>query len=42
MPTCVRVLGPDDVLVVSPYNAPVNLFRGTLPAGAHIDTIDKF
>ncbi|MEQ1715762.1 MAG: DEAD/DEAH box helicase, partial [Hyphomicrobium sp.] len=31
-----------DVLVVSPYNAQVNLLARTLPAGARVGTVDKF
>lgn len=32
----------DDILVVAPYNAQVNLLRGLLPPGMRIGTIDKF
>ena len=32
----------DDILVVAPYNAQVNLLRGALPEGARVGTIDKF
>jgi uncharacterized protein len=32
----------DNILVVAPYNAQVNLLRATLPAGARVGTIDKF
>jgi uncharacterized protein len=32
----------DNVLVVAPYNAQVNLLKSTLPAGARVGTIDKF
>jgi predicted RecB family nuclease len=32
----------DDVMVVAPYNAQVNLLRTKLPAGARVGTIDKF
>ena len=32
----------DDVLVVAPYNAQVNLLKQTLPTGARVGTIDKF
>ncbi len=32
----------DDILVVAPYNAQVNLLRETLPDGARVGTIDKF
>jgi superfamily I DNA and/or RNA helicase len=38
----VRTVGPQDILVVAPYNAQVNLLRSTLPAGARVGTIDKF
>lgn len=37
-----RVIGPDDILVVSPYNMQVNLLADTLPAGARVGTVDKF
>lgn len=37
-----RVLGLDDILVVSPYNMQVNLLQTVLPAGAQVGTIDKF
>jgi predicted RecB family nuclease len=33
---------PDNVLVVAPYNAQVNLLKTTLPAGARIGTVDRF
>jgi len=32
----------DNILVVAPYNAQVNLLRATLPTGARVGTIDKF
>ncbi len=32
----------DNVLVVAPYNAQVNLLKSMLPAGARVGTIDKF
>jgi predicted RecB family nuclease len=35
-------LGTDDILVVAPYNAQVNLLSEGLPAGARIGTVDKF
>jgi uncharacterized protein len=35
-------LGADDILVVAPYNAQVALLTRTLPAGAHIGTVDRF
>lgn len=37
-----RVLGPEDVLVVAPYNVQVNLIRRLLPADARLGTVDKF
>ena len=37
-----RPIGPDDVLVVAPYNAQVNLLRAALPEGARVGTVDKF
>jgi uncharacterized protein len=37
-----RTIGPDDVLVVAPYNAQVALIRSLLPAGARVGTVDKF
>ncbi|KQV64088.1 TM0106 family RecB-like putative nuclease [Caulobacter sp. Root343] len=37
-----RVIGPDDILVVSPYNMQVNLLQSVLPAGARVGTVDKF
>ncbi|GAA3159647.1 TM0106 family RecB-like putative nuclease [Blastococcus jejuensis] len=37
-----RPVGPDDVLVVAPYNAQVALIRAALPAGARVGTVDKF
>jgi uncharacterized protein len=38
----VRNLTNADVLVVSPYNAQVNLLRRTLPEGARVGTVDRF
>jgi uncharacterized protein len=35
-------LGPDDLLVVAPYNAHVARLRNTLPTGARVGTVDKF
>ena len=32
----------DNILVVAPYNAQVNLLKAMLPAGARVGTIDKF
>jgi predicted RecB family nuclease len=37
-----RPLGLDDVLVVAPYNAQVDLLRSLLPNGARVGTVDKF
>jgi predicted RecB family nuclease len=35
-------IGPDDVLVVAPYNAQVALIKAALPDGARVGTVDKF
>ena len=37
-----RPIGPDDVLVVAPYNAQVRRLRQRLPAGVRVGTVDKF
>lgn len=37
-----RVIGADDILIVSPYNMQVDLLKQTLPAGARVGTVDKF
>ena len=37
-----RSIGAADILVVTPYNAQVNLLARMLPAGARIGTVDKF
>ncbi|MCW5661674.1 MAG: TM0106 family RecB-like putative nuclease [Burkholderiaceae bacterium] len=37
-----HAMTPDNVLVVAPYNAQVNLLKATLPAGAKVGTVDKF
>jgi uncharacterized protein len=37
-----RVIGLDDILVVSPYNMQVNHLQDVLPAGARVGTVDKF
>ncbi|MEJ1157314.1 TM0106 family RecB-like putative nuclease [Prosthecomicrobium sp. N25] len=37
-----RRLGVEDVLVVSPYNAQVNLLTERLPDGARVGTVDRF
>jgi len=38
----VRELGPADILVVSPYNAQVNLIASQLPSDARVGTVDRF
>ena len=38
----VREIGVDDILVVSPYNAQVNLLADSLPTCARVGTVDKF
>jgi superfamily I DNA and/or RNA helicase len=35
-------IGPQDILVVTPYNMQVNLLKSVLPAGARVGTVDKF
>ncbi|RBY78958.1 recombinase RecB [Geodermatophilus sp. TF02-6] len=35
-------IGPDDVLVVAPYNDQVARIRGLLPDGARVGTVDRF
>jgi uncharacterized protein len=37
-----RAMGIEDILVVSPYNAQVNLLSERLPAGARVGTVDRF
>lgn len=37
-----RRMGLDDILVVSPYNAQVNLITSMLPKGARVGTVDRF
>ena len=37
-----RPIDVEDILVVAPYNAQVNLLREVLPEGARVGTIDKF
>ena len=37
-----REIGTGDILVVTPYNAQVNLLQRALPAGARVGTVDKF
>ena len=38
----VRRMTEADILVVTPYNAQVNLLRRKLPSGARVGTVDKF
>lgn len=38
----VRKITAGDILVVTPYNAQVNLLARTLPDGARVGTVDKF
>lgn len=35
-------LGPNDILVVAPYNAQVKVLRQELPSGIRVGTVDKF
>src|SRR5690606_25690343 len=37
-----RKMTVDDILVVSPYNAQVNLLASKLPDGARVGTVDRF
>jgi predicted RecB family nuclease len=37
-----QAIGPENILVVSPYNMQVNLLKSVLPAGARVGTVDKF
>uniref|UniRef100_UPI001F56FCD9 DEAD/DEAH box helicase n=1 Tax=Sphingobium sp. Sx8-8 TaxID=2933617 RepID=UPI001F56FCD9 len=37
-----RLIGVEDILVVSPFNMQVELLKTTLPAGARVGTVDKF
>ncbi len=37
-----RTLGPDDILVVAPYNAQVGQLLGVLDGRARVGTVDKF
>ena len=37
-----HALGPDGVLVITPYNAQVAAIRARVPAGVHVGTVDKF
>ncbi len=38
----VRLLRPEDVMVVTPYNAQVRVLRHALPAGVPVGTVDRF
>jgi hypothetical protein len=38
----VRLIGVDDILVVSPYNMQVNLLQSRSPESARVGTVDKF
>jgi uncharacterized protein len=37
-----RPLGPDDVLVIAPYNAQVAVLSEHVPAGVRVGTVDRF
>jgi predicted RecB family nuclease len=37
-----RPMGPEDIIVVAPYNAQVNALRAALPAAIRVGTVDKF
>jgi uncharacterized protein len=37
-----KVIGTNDILVVSPYNMQVELLKRSLPLGARVGTVDKF
>jgi len=37
-----RTIGIADIMVVSPYNAQVNLLKDVLPPGARVGTVDRF
>ena len=37
-----RPLGPEDIMVVTPYNAQVGCLTARLPTGVRIGTVDKF
>mgnify|MGYP000956420035 CR=1 FL=1 len=37
-----RTITVDDILVVAPYNAQVNLLADRLPTGARVGTVDRF
>lgn len=38
----IRKVRPEDILVVAPFNAQVQLLQATLPPGARVGTVDKF
>jgi len=38
----VRAIGPQDILVVAPYNAQVRRLRQRVPDGVRVGTVDKF
>jgi uncharacterized protein len=38
----VRKLTLDDILIVAPYNAQVELLKSQLPRGARVGTVDRF
>jgi uncharacterized protein len=37
-----RTLGPDDILVVAPYNLAVRTIEACVPAGVRVGTVDRF
>ena len=37
-----RALGPEDIIVVAPYNAQVNALQDALPSEIRVGTVDKF
>ncbi len=37
-----RPIGPNDIIVVAPYNAQVNALRTALPGSIRVGTVDKF
>jgi uncharacterized protein len=39
---CTRTLRPEDIMVVTPYNAQVRCLTARVPAGVRIGTVDKF
>ena len=38
----IRIIGYQDILVVTPYNVQVNYLKSILPDGAMVGTVDKF